>query len=387
MRHNLLLLGCLSAALVPISAGWAAPADAPVPGLAAPADAPASSAASLPSSTAGPPSSALSAPPPDTEAGPVKRVPVARQAPKLFRPAAQRVTALGHPDARRAKAAPQSIAYSVETPVRPVALRAKAPLVPITQKVSVPVHPVVRQASLPARPAAKPLTVPVHPAAAVPRPKAAAPAAVRTLPDYGGRDGIAGTTYAAPASSAPNPLAQAWRAFEALVIVLALIVGGLYALRRFGLIKPDGSVSGPAPFLAALPGLLKTINPAKSPVPASLPASEASAAWLTMLGSQPLPNAQGASLHLISLGGKTLLIGATAQSVSLISELDDDWQAEPALTLETGQMPSSFDGFLMQADHAPVRQSNETELLMNATTMRLQAMIARSEGQVNGHRS
>lgn len=387
MRHNALIIGCLCAALQPVSAGWAAPADAPVPGLAAPADAPASSAASLPSSTAGPPSPALSAPPPDTEAGPVKRVPVARQAPKLFRPAAQRVTALGHPDARRAKAAPQSVAYSVETPVRPVALRAKAPLVPITQKVSVPVHPVVRQASLPARPAAKPLTVPVHPAAAMPKPKPVVPAPVRTLPDYGGRDGIAGTTYAAQASPALNPLAQAWRAFEALAIVLALVVGGLYGLKHCGLIKPDGSVSGPKPLLTALPGFLKAVMPPKDPAAAPSPAAASPAAWITMLGSQQLPNAQGVSLHLVSLGGKTLLIGATAQSVSLISELDDDWQAEPALTLETGQMPSSFDGFLMQADHAPVRQSNETELLMNATTMRLQAMIARSEGQVNGHRS
>ncbi len=220
----------------------------------------------------------------------------------------------------------------------------------------------------------------------------AAPAS-RALPDYGGRDGIAGTTDAAQSTPALNPLAQAWRAFEALAIVLALIIGGLYLLKRYGLIKPDGGASVPTPLLAALPGFLKTATQGKGTAlpPASPPGSEAS--WITMIGSQALPNAQGASLHLVSLGGKTLLLGVTGQSISLLSEVDDrrevegERQAAPAPLMDTGRMPAAFDGFLMQADQSPQRQSNETELLMNATTMRLQAMIARSEAQTNGHRS
>ncbi len=230
------------------------------------------------------------------------------------------------------------------------------------------------------------MPAPVHPVAAVPKPPPAPASSVRTLPDYGGRDGITGTAYAAQSSPALNPLAQAGRAFEALVIVLALVVGGLYLLKRSGVLKPDGSASGPLPLFAAVPGFLKTILPAKSSVPAPSQAVAAPSPWFTMIGSQPLPNAQGASLHLVSVGGKTLLLGTTGQSVSLISEVDAARQDEYAPTLDTGHMPSSFDGFLMQADQSPLRQSNETELLMSATTMRLQAMIARSEAQSNGHR-
>jgi len=224
-------------------------------------------------------------------------------------------------------------------------------------------------------------------------PSSNAPPASHALPDYGGRDGIAGTTNAAQSTPALNPLAQAWRAFEALAIVLALIIGGLYLLQRYGLIKPDGGTSVPTPLLAALPGFLKTATQGKGTAlpPAPPPGSEAS--WITMIGSQALPNAQGASLHLVSLGGKTLLLGVTGQSISLLSEVDNqrevegERQAAPAPLMDTGRMPASFDGFLMQADQSPQRQSNETELLMNATTMRLQAMIARSEAQTNGHRS
>lgn len=235
-------------------------------------------------------------------------------------------------------------------------------------------------------PIARRMPAPVHPVAAVPKPPPAPVSSVRTLPDYGGREGITGAAYAAQASPALNPLAQAWRAFEALAIVLVLVVGGLYGLKRFGMLKPDDSAAGPMPLPAAVPGFLKTRKSPKTSVPAPIPAGASSSPWITMIGSQALPNAQGASLHLVSVGGKTLLLGATGQSVSLISEVDDTRQDEYAPTLDTGHMPSSFDGFLMQADQSPLRQSNETELLMSATTMRLQAMIARSEAESSGHR-
>lgn len=302
MRHNILLIGCLGAALLTASLGHAAHADTPASHAASPSSGHTDSHASPPSGGAGS-SHASSGPSPTA-----------------------------HADGSHASGTPSSPA-----------------------------------------PAA-------HPAASTLPPPPAVPPALHALPDYGGRDGIAGTTYVASATPALNPLAQAWRAFEALAIVLALVVGGLYALKRLGVIRPDGSAAPPASLLAVLPGFLKSAKPA-----AQAPASEALSAWMTMLGSQTLPNAQGASLHLVSLGGKTLLIGATSQSVSLISEVDAPAASVP--TLDTGQMPSAFDGFLMQADHAPQRQSNETELLMNATTMRLQAMIARSEGQAAGHRS
>ncbi len=171
------------------------------------------------------------------------------------------------------------------------------------------------------------------------------------------------------------------------MIVLALIIGGMYGLRRLGVLKPDGSVSGSAPLLSGVPGFLKALKPDKNTLSAPPASGSAASPWITIIGSQMLTNAQGATLHLVSVGGKTLLLGATGQSISVLSEMEGGLQPEHVPLMDTGQMPSSFDGYLMQADYSPQRQANETELLMSATTMRLQAMIARSETQSNGHRA
>lgn len=188
-------------------------------------------------------------------------------------------------------------------------------------------------------------------------------------------------------SNSPSPLSQAWRAFEALVLVLALIVGGLYGLKRAGIIQADG-VGGVMPSTprAASFSLARVISQVFAPklgTPPSLlsPASSQSA-WLERLESQPLPGTAGASLHLVSLGGRTLLVGATAASISLITELGSAPQAPFAPGLQAVPEPApprGFDAFLAQADAAPARVPNETELLLNATTMRLQALVARSE--------
>lgn len=343
MRPNLLLVGCLGAALLPLSAGGAAPTSAPVP-----------DAAPLTAQKAAEPPPSPSVPLPDADAGQAKPLPHTEPA-----------SPLPSLPVRTAQAKPLPLIKAAQT----------KPLVHIK---AVQAPPALITKSAPA---------PVRPAAIVSKPKAAAPAAVPALPDYGGRDGITGAAYAVQPSPALNPLAQAGRAFEALVIVLALVVGGLYGLKRSGVLKADGSASGPMPLLAAVPGFLKPLKPGKTSVPAPGPAEASASPWFTMIGSQPLPNVPGASLHLVSVGGKTLLLGATAQSVLLISEVDGARQAEHVPTMDTGQMPSAFDGFLMQADQSPLRQSNETELLMSATTMRLQAMIARSEAESGTHRA
>ena len=376
LRPNLLLSICLGAAWLPISAGWAAPADAPAPVVT---PLPAQNAIPSPTAPAVPlprVETALDASGTDAQPSPVRARPVAQPAKALHRPT------VPHP-----KAAARPVVHRKPLPVQPARQPVKVLAAPINSQVPAWARPAAPRAQAPPVPVAQAVPVPMRPAAAVHKPVPQPPAAVRALPDYGGRDGIAGTAYAAQSSPALNPLTQAWRAFEALAIVLALVVGGLYGLKRSGILKADGSISAQMPVLAGLPGFLKAGKPMKSPPPAPLPLGTTQVTWITMIGSQALPNTPDASLHLVTLAGKTLLLGATAQSVSLITELDADWQADPAPTMDTGQMPSSFDGFLTQADQSPLRQSNETELLMNATTMRLQAMIARSEGQSNGHRS
>jgi len=375
LRPNLLLVGCLGAALLPLSAGMA---DSPTT--------PAPDAAPLTTQKAAAPPAAASAPLPHADAVPAKPLP-RMEAAQVLPP----------PPAKTTQAKPAPRAQSV--PMKPAPHGQAAPSRPAPRMEAAQAKPAPRLEQALAKPLRKAQAVQTPPAAitrqapasaprvaVVSRPTAAAPAAVRALPDYGGRDGITGTASAAQSSPVLNPLAQAWRAFEALVIVLALVVGGLYLLKRSGMLKPDGSASGPMPLLAAMPGFLKALKPAKTSVSAPSQTETSPAPWITMLGSQALPTVPGASLHLISVGGKTLLLGATAQSVALISEVDAARREEFVPSMDTGQMPSSFDGYLVQADQSPLRQSNETELLMGATTMRLQAMIARSEAQSSGHR-
>ncbi len=58
------------------------------------------------------------------------------------------------------------------------------------------------------------------------------------IPDYGGRNGALGSTLEGtnPGAAQPDPLAQAGKAFEALVIVLLVVAGGLALLKRSGLL-------------------------------------------------------------------------------------------------------------------------------------------------------
>ena len=208
----------------------------------------------------------------------------------------------------------------------------------------------------------------------------AAPVKASVLPDYGGRDSVGGAV--APGTPL-NPMSQAWRAFEALAIVLAMVIGGLYLLKRSGLIKTDDQLTmkmpaAPKPTAFSISSLIR--NKAGREKTPDAPAAIANAPWVTLLGSQALPNTAGASLHLVSLGGKTLLLGATAQSLSLLTELDAEWQPET-------ESDPEFDAYLSYANDTAAHEPNETELLLSSTTMRLQAMIARSKTQTNSLRA
>lgn len=153
---------------------------------------------------------------------------------------------------------------------------------------------------------------------AAPPARASAPL---TIPDYGGRD----SSLPSVGETAPNPAAQAGRAFEALVVVLAGVVGVVYVLKRFNLVAP-GRNGKPARMVGPRFG--------RSPV------SENSAG-VTVVSSQTLPG--GTMLHVVRVEDRNLLLASTAQSVTSVAE----WAAAAP---ETPGMADEFEGYLTRAD-------------------------------------
>ncbi len=206
-----------------------------------------------------------------------------------------------------------------------------------------PPKPAAPPAKTPA-PTAK-LSAPV-PKAPMPVPKAPVPPAPvpAVIPDYGGRDSAPLTV----GDSAPNPLGQAGRALEALLIVLVGVVGVVYGLKRFGLVTPgaDG-------------------KPARITLPTgrgqSLPSASVSAAGspVTVVSSQTLPG--GAMLHVVSVAGRTLLLAATSQTVTTVAE----WPTEP----EPAERTVAFEDYLARADAAP-------ESALAAANARLRSLLS-----------
>lgn len=185
------------------------------------------------------------------------------------------------------------------------------------------------------------------------------------LPDYGGRDSALGSAIDnSSAVPAMNPLAQVGKALEALVIVLALVVGGLYGLKRLGVIKADGAIVPRAGWASLL---------SAKPAPQA-PASD----LIALLGSQTLPNASGAGLHVVSVAGRTLLLGATAQSVTLLVELDVG--EESLVNTETEADSEAFAAYLKQAGVTPppTGAGRQAEQALVGATDRLQSLLARS---------
>ncbi len=169
---------------------------------------------------------------------------------------------------------------------------------------------------------------------AAPGPAAPTSAAI---PNYGGRDSAPlGASPAAPAQSGSSPgdgsaAAQAGRAAEALVLVLAGVVGVVYALKRFGLVQ--GGADG-RPARVMLSGLGR------------LPAAAADSA-VTVESSRTLPG--GAMLHVVRVPGRTLLLAATAHAVTAIA----DWPVEAKRMEADGPQDAdatAFEEYLARAE-------------------------------------
>lgn len=190
-------------------------------------------------------------------------------------------------------------------------------------------------------------------AAAPASPHSTAPAS-SPLPDYGGRE----STPVVVDEAAPSPLAQMGRATEALVIVLAGIVGVVYALKRFGLVKP-GENGKPAKLALENFGAFRRSRGDgavgdESPV--------------TVLSSQTLPG--GAMLHVVSVAGKNLLLGVTPQSVSTLTE----WPAAEGVSADG----ASFEEYLTRADSPPTVGST-----LAAANARLRSLMGRPPTEEN----
>ena len=175
---------------------------------------------------------------------------------------------------------------------------------------------------------------------------AAPPAAI---PDYGGRESAPLGTGA----DAPNPAAQAGRAVEALVLVLVGIGGVIYAMKRFGLVQP-GTNGKPA-----------RINFAGLTASARL--SAATASPVTVEASQTLPG--GTVLHLVTVRGRTLLLGATPQSVQTLTE----WRDGP---LEEEDETQAFEAYLSRAN-AAAGETPDPGSALSAANARLRSLLDR----------
>ena len=159
-----------------------------------------------------------------------------------------------------------------------------------------------------------------------------ASSAAASAPDYGGRD----APLASVGDAAPDPAGQAVRALEALVVVLAGIAGTVYLLKRFHLVQPG--VGG---------------KPARISGPSFGRSPAAESGDVAVVSSQSLPG--GMMLHVVRVAGKNLLLAATAQSVTTITEWsvsDADRAAEPA------SMADEFAEYLARADTDAGRSSS-----------------------------
>lgn len=175
------------------------------------------------------------------------------------------------------------------------------------------------------------------------------------VPDYGGRDAPGGLAPAAETAGAGpiNPLAQAGRALEALVIVLLVVVAVVYGLKRLGVVGPATG----------------------SRLRLGLPAPRAGADGLRVLSSHALTGTPGAAVHLLSVADRTLLVGATAQAVTLLA----DWEAE-----QSEPSPDAFDSYLARQENAPDAPEStlrDAEDRVARAAHSLHALLARRGGE------
>jgi flagellar biogenesis protein FliO len=148
------------------------------------------------------------------------------------------------------------------------------------------------------------------------------------IPDYGGRDSEIPLDEPKDAGiPTMDPIGQAVRAIEALGIVLAIVVGAVFAIKRSGLVKATSK----SPFQtavaeAAVNRFIRADRLRGAAVGKPAPTAAAKGP-IELLGSQVLDG--GTGVHLVLVKGRTLLLGASAQAVSVLAEWNDENAPEP----------------------------------------------------------
>jgi hypothetical protein len=136
-------------------------------------------------------------------------------------------------------------------------------------------------------------------------------------------------------SASIDPVGQAERAVESLVIVLVLVVGVVFAIKRSGLLKnaPPAQTGQfrTAVVNAAANRFARPGKPLRAPMTAKPHASSpATKDSIRVLRSEALD--ENTRLHLVCVNGKTLLLGASAQAVGVLAQWDDVPQEPAAAT-------------------------------------------------------
>ena len=183
-------------------------------------------------------------------------------------------------------------------------------------------------------------------------PVSSSPPPAPVMPDYGGRESdIAPTVPKDAGTQTTDPIGQAMHAVEALAIVLGLVVFVVFALKRSGLVKTTGADQ---PFRSAVAraAVDRLARPAK---PRRAPAAQAArnatpSGQIQLLCSQDLD--EGSSLHLVSVNGRTLLLGASTQVVNVLMQWD-----EAALEPSIAGAADRLQALLEQSRRSDLRQS------------------------------
>ncbi len=243
----------------------------------------------------------------------------------------------------------------------------------------------------PATAAVKLAPPPIKPPVATSTPSASSQPAdtpsAAAIPDYGGRDAVlTPPTGDVPGLTNTSPLAAAWRAFESLVVVLALIVIALIVIRRYGLLKnglpfqiPGGAKPGRnAPRPAQKPsGPMGTLTSAWKAflTPSQMfPSAESP---LQVVASTPLPGPAGGSVHLIEVEGRRFLVGAATGGLTLLAEWENEAQETEAATVPEEEV--RFESYLNRMGMTAQSPPEVVGERVSQAADRLQAMLARTQ--------
>lgn len=190
---------------------------------------------------------------------------------------------------------------------------------------------------------------------------AAKPPVPAALPDYGGRESPSVLTGVG--ADAPNPIVQAGRSVLALVVVLGGVVGVITLLKRSGY---TGSSPIGLCFLSGLRSVAFQSSRNGEHRNDTVDSKEETGndTPLMLTQSQALPG--GGSVHLLTVNGTTrILVGATAQSVSLIAEWEwEETETEASSKIVPNPVSNrSFSQHLARAGAAPAFQNKLSDLL------------------------